>query len=66
MIDPGVELIRRIRGGDEEALADLIAQNSQVLRLHLARYVAPADADEYRNVEGKFEKFFSAKPGASG
>ncbi len=28
--------------------------------------VAPADADEYRNVEGKFEKFFSTKPGASG
>ena len=28
--------------------------------------VAPADADEYRNVEGKFEKFFSSKPGASG
>jgi ferredoxin len=28
--------------------------------------VAPADADEYRNVEGKFEKFFSANPGTSG
>jgi RNA polymerase sigma-70 factor (ECF subfamily) len=46
MIDPGVDLIRRIRGGDEAALADLIAQNSQVLRVHLARYVAPADADD--------------------
>ena len=28
--------------------------------------VAPADADEYRNVEGKFEKFFSTNPGTSG
>jgi len=46
MIDPGVDLIRRIRGGDEAALADLIAENSPVLRLHLARYVAPADADD--------------------
>jgi ferredoxin len=28
--------------------------------------VAPADADDYRNVEGKFEKFFSSNPGSSG
>jgi RNA polymerase sigma factor (sigma-70 family) len=46
MADPGVDLIRRIHGGDEAALADLIAENSPVLRLHLARYVAPADADD--------------------
>jgi RNA polymerase sigma-70 factor (ECF subfamily) len=46
MVDPGVDLIRRICGGDEAALADLIAENSPVLRLHLARYVAPADADD--------------------
>jgi RNA polymerase sigma-70 factor (ECF subfamily) len=46
MADPGVDLIRRIRRGDEAALADLIAKNSPVLRLHLARYVAPADADD--------------------
>jgi len=46
MVDPGVDLIRRIHGGDEAALADLIAENSPVLRLHLARYVAPADADD--------------------
>ncbi len=26
---------------------------------------APADADEYRNVEGKFEKYFSANPGTT-
>ena len=24
---------------------------------------APADADDFKNVEGKFEKFFSAEPG---
>ncbi|MBI3419053.1 MAG: DUF3470 domain-containing protein [Proteobacteria bacterium] len=24
---------------------------------------APADADEYKGMEGKFEKFFSDKPG---
>jgi ferredoxin len=24
---------------------------------------APADADEYKGVEGKFDKFFSAEPG---
>jgi RNA polymerase sigma-70 factor (ECF subfamily) len=46
MGDPGVDLIRRIRGGDEAALEDLIAGNSPVLRTHLARYVAPADADD--------------------
>jgi RNA polymerase sigma-70 factor (ECF subfamily) len=46
MADPGVELIRRIRSGDEAALEDLIAENSPVLRAHLARYVAPADADD--------------------
>jgi RNA polymerase sigma-70 factor (ECF subfamily) len=46
MGDPGVDLIRRIRGGDEAALEDLIAGNSPVLRAHLARYVAPADADD--------------------
>ena len=46
MVDPEVDLIRRIHGGDETALADLIAENSPVLRLHLARYVAPADADD--------------------
>ncbi len=46
MVDPGVDLIRRICGGDEAALADLIAENSPVLRLHLARYVASADADD--------------------
>jgi RNA polymerase sigma-70 factor (ECF subfamily) len=46
MGDPGVDLIRRIRGGDEAALKDLIAGNSPVLRAHLARYVAPADADD--------------------
>ena len=46
MADPGVDLIRRIHGGDETALADLIAENSPVLRLHLARYVAPADTDD--------------------
>ena len=27
---------------------------------------APEDADEYLNVEGKFEKFFSPNPGTSG
>ena len=27
---------------------------------------APADADAYREVAGKFEKFFSSNPGASG
>jgi ferredoxin len=26
---------------------------------------APADADEYKGVEGKFDKFFSPKPGGS-
>ena len=46
MGDPGVDLIRRIRGGDEAALEDLIAGNSPVLRAHLARYVAPADGDD--------------------
>ena len=46
MADPGVDLIRRIHGGDETALADLICENSAVLRLHLERYVAPADADD--------------------
>jgi len=46
MGDPGVDLIRRIRGGDEAALKDLIAGNSLVLRAHLARYVPPADADD--------------------
>ncbi len=46
MVDLGVELIERICRGDETALADLIAQNSPVLRAHLARYVAPADADD--------------------
>ena len=25
----------------------------------------PADADEYKDVEGKFEKFFSEKPGSA-
>jgi len=48
MVDSGVDLIRRVRDGDEAALAGLIAQNSPVLRLHLARYVAPADADDLR------------------
>ena len=28
--------------------------------------VPPADADDYLNVEGKFEKFFSTNPGSSG
>jgi RNA polymerase sigma-70 factor (ECF subfamily) len=46
MVDSGVDLIRRICSGDEAALADLIAENSPVLRLHLARYVAPADTDD--------------------
>jgi ferredoxin len=27
---------------------------------------APADADAFLNVEGKFEKFFSKNPGTSG
>ena len=27
--------------------------------------VSPADADQYRDVAGKFEKFFSTKPGSS-
>ena len=27
---------------------------------------APADADEFKGVEGKFEKFFSEKPGEGG
>jgi ferredoxin len=27
---------------------------------------APADADDFLGVEGKFEKFFSAKPGQTG
>ncbi len=26
----------------------------------------PADADEFKDVEGKFEKFFSSEPGSSG
>jgi ferredoxin len=26
---------------------------------------APADADEFKNVDGKFEKFFSPKPGGA-
>ena len=46
MVDPGVELIRRIRDGDEAALEDLIEESSRVLRAHLARYVAPADVDD--------------------
>ena len=46
MVDPGADLIRRICSGDEAALADLIAENSPVLRLHLARYVGPADSDD--------------------
>ncbi|MFB3882218.1 MAG: RNA polymerase sigma factor [Armatimonadota bacterium] len=46
MADPGAELIRRICNRDEAALEELIAGNSPVLRAHLARYVAPADADD--------------------
>ena len=32
---------------------------------NLARWLSrsPADADDYKNVDGKFEKFFSDKPG---
>lgn len=46
MADPGVELIRRIRHGDQAALADLMARHSGLLRVHLERYVGPADAED--------------------
>jgi RNA polymerase sigma-70 factor (ECF subfamily) len=46
MADPGVDLIRRIQHGDEAALADLMAQHSGLLRIHLIRYVGPADAED--------------------
>ncbi|HUU53812.1 MAG TPA: RNA polymerase sigma factor [Armatimonadota bacterium] len=46
MGDHGVDLIRRIQHGDEAALAELMAEHSGLLRVHLVRYVGPADAED--------------------
>ncbi len=46
MPEPGVELIRRVQAGDAEALHCLLAAHESALRVHLQRYVAPADAED--------------------
>ena len=46
MLEPGVELIRRVQAGDAEALQCLFAAHESVLRTHFRRYVAPADAED--------------------
>jgi RNA polymerase sigma factor (sigma-70 family) len=46
MPEPGVELIRRVQAGDAEALQCLFAAHESALRVHLQRYVAPADAED--------------------
>lgn len=46
MRDAAVALMRRIQVGDSGALGELMAVHGQALRVHLARYVPAADAED--------------------
>jgi len=46
MAESAVDLIRRIRTGDANALGELMSLHETTLRAHLQRYVPPADADD--------------------
>jgi len=46
MGDPTVELMQRIQAGEAAAFDEMITQHGRVLRIHLERYVSPADAED--------------------
>ena len=50
--------------GDKEKWLDVNKKYSQVWPNILKKKEPPKDADEYKNVKNKYDKFFSEKPGS--
>ena len=51
---------------DADAWLELNREYSETWPNITRKGTPPADADEFRNVTGKYDKFFSANPGSSG
>ncbi len=48
MAQSDAELMRRVQGGDSDALEAFASRHERTLRLHLRRYVGPDDAEDLR------------------